>query len=124
MKVAILLLALFALSACSKDPAEVVKCVLKDENIFKDIAKLVDVIAKKEYGKIFQVILEIYPDIINVIKKCFQEFSEEDGWERVLLILIQLFGPIAKEWAKKGLAYLYKMCKKKWGNPMCELIPH
>lgn len=124
MKVAFILVALIAFTACKKTPAEVVECVLRDQTLFDDLAELVEIVASGDKSKIFPFILKVYPDIVNMIKTCFQEFSLQAGWDKVIEILIQIFGPIVEEWAKQGLAYLYKMCKEKWGNPMCELIPH
>ena len=74
MKAALVILCLFSLTFCfQSSAADVVKCVLEDENIFKDIAKLVEVIQSGEFGKIFSTVLEIYPDFVAVIKNCFQK---------------------------------------------------
>ena len=127
MKAAFLLIALFALSACAKsyDPAEVIKCVLQDEKIFTDLAKLVEAVASGDVSKIFPVILEIYPDIVAVIQRCFSGLTLKQGWEEIVIpILVSVFGKIVYEWVKQGTTYLYNMCKEQYGQPICELIPH
>ena len=72
----LILLAIISLSQASTSPIEVVKCLIKSEQLQKDLSKVISAIATKDYIKILQAVIEVFPTVYSEVTKCLnQEFQ-------------------------------------------------
>lgn len=75
--IAILLLVctLFTCTAMAykNDMPSRIKSMLKSQILFDDLAKFNDAVDTNDAAKIFQSVLEIYPDLVALSKKCAEE---------------------------------------------------
>ena len=120
---AVLLITLLAISAC-ETPAEIVKCFLNSDIIFKTIAELIDAIKTKDFQKILSVLVNLTTPFINEIKKCLGKTEVNLGFPVWLVeIIVPLLGEAAKyAWEHGGCSAVKKLCNKT-GSPLCKHIP-
>ena len=70
---ALILLAIISLSQASSSPIEVVKCLIKSEQLQKDVSKVVSAILSKDYMKILQTVIEVFPTVYSEVTKCLNQ---------------------------------------------------
>ena len=69
----LILLAIISLSQASSSPIEVVKCLIKSEQLQKDVSKVVSAILSKDYMKILQTVIEVFPTVYSEVTKCLNQ---------------------------------------------------
>ena len=129
LMLAVVLCMLFSLCTApvsAKDNAEVVKGVLSSQVVFDDLVKLTEAVKTGDGGKIFQCVLEIYPDFVAAIKKQLPDGptppdGDGDGAPEPASIIsigdIMLFFALtALGSAALGVSVTYIVMKKKQGN--------
>ena len=60
-------------SVYAKSKADRIKAMLRSQILFDDLAKLNDAVDTNDASKIFQAVLEIYPDLVSLSKKCAED---------------------------------------------------
>ena len=112
---AVLLITLLAICAC-ETPAEIVKCFLNSDIIFKTIAELIDAIKTKDFQKILSVLVNLTTPFINEIKKCIgkEENLKFPVW---LLSLLPYLGDAVKfAWEHGGCNAVKNLCNNTLGS--------
>ena len=71
---AVMLVSLFTVPAAATT-AEVVQSVLRSQLFYDDMYRLAEAVDSQDAARTFQVILEIYPDMVALIKKCSADGS-------------------------------------------------
>ncbi len=108
----LILITILSLSQSSKSPIEVITCLIKSEQLQKDVSKVISVIQTKDFVQILSVVIEVYPTIYSEVSKCLNQE-------------IQLFSPMRNLENKKPsecVAKCYQSChhlKKYFDYAIC-----
>ena len=69
----LILITILSLSQSSKSPIEVITCLIKSEQLQKDVSKVISVIQTKDFVQILSVVIEVYPTIYSEVSKCLNQ---------------------------------------------------
>ena len=121
---AVLLITLLAICAC-ETPAEIVKCFLNSDVIFKTVAEIIDALKSKDLTKIISIVMNLAGPFIQEIKKCLGKTEVNLQFPVWLLSLLPYLGDAVKfAWEHGGCSAVKTLCHNTLGsgNWVCGLI--